>query len=255
MKRIIFTTMILSIATFATAEPFKSPSLGGATGLIGTPTAHTGWSGNGTDLAIDIGFHAVGDANRSKSYIPKVTVQLFEKLELGAAYDIQGGENNNDLLFHGKYNFYTRGSSALAIGGNFQTINLNGNDRTNYQFYLAATYSSKFFSMPAETTIVLGKTMGDGSSNNSIDFSMGFDLDVLPSVFSHYIHWINDFSNYSYSTDPNGSNAGVRGAFNTGLRLALMRDKKYKLNLDILATDVLDSNRSFGLGVAFGLPF
>ena len=174
---------------------------------------------------------------------------------MGAAYDMQG-DNDNDLILHGKFNFYTRGASALALGGNYQNIKKPANiSNTNYQIYLAATYGSAFFRMPSETTIVVGKTMGDNTRNNNIDFSMGFDLDVLPSIFSHYVHWINDFSNYSYSTNPNGSNSDIRGSFNTGLRLALMRDKKYKLNVDLLGTDALDSNRAFGIGIAFGLPF
>ncbi|HQO39258.1 MAG TPA: hypothetical protein PK986_02210, partial [Spirochaetota bacterium] len=42
------------------AEPFKSPSFGGATGLISTPTSHTGWEGAG--FGIDVAYHYI-DAN------------------------------------------------------------------------------------------------------------------------------------------------------------------------------------------------
>jgi hypothetical protein len=122
------------------------------------------------------------------------------------------------------------------------------------------TYAGTFLGMPAESTIVVGKTMGDDdkyyqADDKNIDFSMGFDLDFLPQFLKGYVHWISDFSNYSYSVDPMGANAMARGCFNTGFRIAPLRDSRYKLNIDVLMTDALDENRSWTVGVAGGLSF
>ncbi|MCL1833138.1 MAG: hypothetical protein FWG49_01425, partial [Leptospirales bacterium] len=89
--------------------------------------------------------------------------------------------------------------------------------------------------------------------NKNVDLSMGFDLDLLPQYLKHYVHWINDFSNYSYSTEPGGADAYERGCFNTGIRIAALKEKRYKLNFDIIMTDALDHNRDWALGVVFGL--
>jgi len=260
-KSIIFFTAITSVfavslllsPTTVKSAPFKSPSLGGTTGLISTPTAKTGWENAG--MAVDLGYHYIGGGGGS--HIPKATIQLFGKFEAGAAYDIQDGDNQSDLLMHSKFNFYNAGASALAIGGNLQLLNMgaDGNNHTAGQVYLAVTYSGNFFSMPAETTVVLGKTFSENIGTSDIDFSMGFDLDFIPSVFKGYVHWINDFANYSYSVEANGSNAASRGCFNTGFRLALLRKSAMKFNIDVIMTDALDSSRSWAIGAAFGMAF
>lgn len=255
---IFFTTMLH-------AEAFKSPSIGGATGLITTPTSHTGWEGAG--FGLDIGYHyldADEDYNDDGYNIPLVLLHLGvagTNLEVGFAYDMQPewdtDDDTDDMIISAKWEF----TEGLAIGGNVQLININQSEeeRNDYQIYLVATYPGDFFSMPAETSIVIGHTFwGDDSQeheNQNIDFSMGFDLDFAPQVFKHYVHWISDFSNYSYSTEAGGANAWWRGAFNTGLRLALMRDKQFKLNLDLIITDALDDNRDWAAGAAFGFSF
>ncbi len=256
LKTALALSAALSIALFsasnASAEAFKSPSLGGATGLITTPTAHTGWEGN--SLALDLGYAYLDD--QQGTHIPKATLQIYGKAEIGFAYDAQDRyDNDEDMHIHGKFNFYNGGSSALAIGGNFQMLN-NGDEAREdnaWQLYLAATYGGNFFNMPAETTIVIGKTFGT-PEDDSVDFSMGFDLQLFPSIFKGYVHWINDFSNYSYSADPIGSDPH-RGIFNTGARIAILKTSRYKWNVDLLMTDALDDNRDWGLGTAFGLAF
>lgn len=263
LAAVIFT---MSFTALANAEAFKSPSFGGATGLIATPTSHTGWEGAG--IGIDVGYHYIDaddDDNEDDGYnIPLVLVHLGiagTNLEIGFAYDdqpdfdIYNDDETDDMIISAKWEF----TEGLAIGGNIQLININNSveERNDYQVYLAATYPGNFFSMPAETTIVIGHTFIDNDDNDddneNIDFSMGFDLDFAPQVFKHYVHWISDFSNYSYSTEPGGANASNRGAFNTGLRFALMRDKQFKLNLDLIATDALDDNRDWAAGIAFGM--
>jgi len=52
---------------------------------------------------------------------------------------------------------------------------------------------------------------------NVVDFGMGFDLLLFPQQLQGYVHWINDFANFSYSFQPSGANPFTRGVFNTGL--------------------------------------
>ena len=130
-------------------------------------------------------------------------------------------------------------------------------DPSRTQIYLAATYPGDFFNMPAETTVVVGKTFIEDADNDNIDFGMGFDLNLFPKIFSGYIHWINDFSNFSYSAQAYGADAGARGVFNSGIRIDLASIpafSKYKFAIDAIVTDALDANRAFSLGVAFGAP-
>lgn len=267
----LFTVLFtLSFTTFLHAEAFKSPSIGGTTGLISTPTSHTGWEGS--RYGVDVGAHYLDNndnyGNGDGYIIPKAQLHLGlggTNLEIGFAYDIQpdwpNDSKTDDMIFNAKWEF----TEGLAIGGNAQLMDINGGakedeERNDFQLYFAATYPGTFFTMPAETTLVVGHTFwGEeseyGHDNENIDFSMGFDLDFAPSIFKNYLHWINDFANYSYSTEAGGSNAWWRGSFNTGLRLALMRDKKFKLNIDLIMTDALDDNRDWAVGAAFGASF
>ena len=262
MKKTVCLFAFLALAPVAlAAAPFKSPCINGATGLIGTPTAHTGWTDS--QFGADFGVRYIKDGGEN-STVPTATVQLFRMLELGAAFDMQD-ERGDDLLFNGKINFYNAGSSAVAIGGNYQRIEWNDDDDTHeyYQLYLAATYGGSFFGMPAETTLVFGRSDSVdhedevyNNEDNDFDFSMGFDLDLLPSIFKGYVHLISDFSNYSYSMQPTNADHWYRGVFNTGARIAVFKDsRRYKLNVDAVVTDVLDNNRDFALGAVFGLSF
>ncbi len=237
------------------ARDFDSPSLNGATGLIATPTARVGWSEG--FMAVDGGMHYIGD--RDDSYIPKANLYIQHKIgwELGFAYDIQQ-DYGNDALFHTKLNLLNDNNSCLALGGNLQSIRTtkDGDSKLYKQAYAVVTYPSDFFGWYSDTSMVIGKTWGDGIDNSNIDFSMGFDLTMLPSVFENYVHWINEFANYSYSVDPNGSNTASRGSYNSGLRLAAMVvDSRIKLNFDLACTDAFDDNRSLMAGVVLGMSF
>jgi len=273
------TFALLMTLAFTSYVQAQSMNLGGATGLISTPTAHTGWEGK--SVALDLGYHYIKDNGKGSSSlkgnysIPKALVYIgfgAASLELGGAYDIQPEVPNiktNDILFNGKFAFTAgRGSSAtnIAIGGSYQRMELNFNDKTSAdkQIYLAATYPGSFFTLPAETTIVVGHTWygsehkkyRTGSDDNkNIDFSMGFDLNIKPT--NGIIHWINDFANYSYSTEAGGADAWTRGCFNTGIRIdplkAIRANKRFKFNIDIIMTDALDANRGWAVGGTFGL--
>ncbi len=249
--------LILLIAPSVSAQSLKGMSLNGATGLIGIPSGRVGWERT-ADLGFDLGYHWIQDDDES-AHIPKASISLFQLAEFSFAYDTNRGDDEEDWIFGGKFQLPTSGT-AVALGANLQSIQNGGDTETAQQIYLAATYPGTFFRMPAETTFVVGKTFGDAPQvpeDESIDFGMGFDLVLFPEIFQGYIHWINDFSNFSYSVDAVGAEAGIRGAFNTGIRIDLAANpnlSRFKFVIDAMVTDALDDNRTLGLGVAFGAP-
>ena len=257
------TFLIMLLVIFAVAGAFAQSAKGmthnGSTGLITVPDAKIGWD-KSSDFGLDVGYHLLF-ADPDTTHIPKVSVSLFKFAELAFAYDSQKDSKNADMLFNGKIKLPIDSKTHLAIGANVQALKYYDNSETATQIYVAATYPGTFFTMPAETTIVLGKTFGDrfGGSipDDEIDFGMGFDLLMFPDKFKNYIHWISDFSNFSYSQHALGAVALHRGTFNTGLRFDLSEIKvfsKYKFVIDVQVTDLLDDNRTFVLGATFGVP-
>jgi hypothetical protein len=240
------------------AQSRSGMSFSGAAGLYSIPSGRIGWdSGSGGDLGLDLGYHTI--IRDGANHIPKMALSIFKWVELSGAFDIQSGDHQSDLLAGLKIQF-PFSKTAIALGGNFQSIN-TGNQWSEFnagQVYFAVTYAGDFFSMPAETTVVIGKTFIENiNGDTNIDFGMGFDLVLLPSVFGRYVHWITDFANFSYSADPFGADPRYRGVLNTGLRIDLslippLRD--FKFVVDILLADTFDDGRSFSVGTVFGIP-
>jgi len=240
----------------------KGMSLNGATGLYSIPSGRIGWE-SARNIGLDLGYHAIING-RGVTHIPSVSMSLFKWVELSAAFDLQpdgymGHDRGTDFIGGLKIQL-PFSKSAIALGGNFQSLNLWDNSYNRYkagQIYMAVSYSGLLFHMPAETTIVVGKTFGANTAIWDIDFGMGFDLVILPKVFNRYVHWVTDFSNFSYSVEPYGADARDRGVLNTGIRLDLTVIpifKKFRFVLDVLLTDVFDTNRAFSVGVLFGIP-
>ncbi len=256
MKRLVVFLLVFAAigATGLHAQSLKGMSLNGSTGLIGIPSGRIGWERT-AELGFDLGYHAILDDDTAS--IPKASISLFRVGEISFAYDTNRGEDDEDMIIGGKIQLPTKGT-AVAIGGNFQMIQVAPDyDETFTQLFIAATYPGTFFRMSAETTFVIGKTFGDNVPDEDIDFGMGFDLLLFPDVFQGYVHWINDFANFSYSVNAVGADAGRRGAFNTGIRIDLAANpnlSKYKFVIDAMVTDALDDNRTLALGLAFGAP-
>jgi hypothetical protein len=251
----VIIVLLLFTASQGFAQSAKGMSLNGATGLIAIPSARIGWE-KSAEFGIDGGYHAVMD-DPDTTHISKVSVSMLKFLEVAAAYDSQTDSDNADLLFNLKAQLPVKSASAVAVGMNYQNLKFNNREETVTQVYLATTYPGNFFKMPAETTVTVGKTFGDIAVDDNIDFGMGFDLLLFPDVFKNYIHWINDFSNFSYSLDPYGADAGDRGAFNTGIRIDMSNIpalSKFKFVIDAVVTDALDANRAFAIGGTFGTP-
>ena len=254
---LIISLMSAFLVTPLFSQSLRGLSLGGTTGLITTPTGRIAWE-NSADLGLDLGYHFSTDRGFGENEsIFNAVLTMFRTFEAGATMDIQQGSNETDLIIFGKYQMYNSGESGMAIGGNFQNLDLGSVSSPQYgQIYLASTYAGNFMDVPAATTLVFGKTFDiDAGWDNRIDFSMGFNLSLFPSAFHGYLHWISEFSNYSYSVDSVITNASVRGAFNTGLRVELLPNSRYKLVLDATLMDVFDTGiNSFALGGSFGFP-
>ena len=238
----------------------KGMSLNGSTGLFSIPSARIGWE-NSTEFNLDLGFHTIVHSGKA-AHIPKLSASLLNWVELNAALDFQPDgyfsfDKGTDFIVGAKVQF-PMANTAIALGGNFQALNFNNTDyRHNAgQLYMAVSYAGQFFDMPAETTVVAGKTFGENYSNSNIDFGMGFDLLLLPKYFGNFIHWITDFANFSYSVEAFGADAWHRGVLNTGFRINLSAVpifERYKFAVDILMTDAFDQNRAFSVVTVFGM--
>ena len=255
--RIIFISFLIVLLGHANldAQSLKGMSLSGATGLYSIPSGRIGWE-RSSDFGLDLGYHTIISGGKA-AHIPKLSASLFKWLELSGAFDIRPeNERGNDFLTGIKIQFpITR--TALALGGNIQSIGMGENEYyTAGQVYLAVSYAGTFFDMPAETTVVLGKTFRD-PTDSSIDFGMGFDMLLLPGIFEGFVHWITDFSNFSYSDKPYGADSIWRGVLNTGLRIDLSRIpalNRFKFVIDVMMVDAFDKNRAFSMGLVFGIP-
>ena len=252
---------ILGPYSVGAQSSLKGMSANGSTGLYSIPSGRVGWE-QSSNLALDLGYHAVIHDGKA-THIPKAALSMFKLVEFSAALDIQPEnyqDKATDFITGAKLQFPLK-KTALALGGNFQALNIAGSESYRYiagQIYAAVTYSGEFFNVPAETTVVFGKTFRENYSDSNIDFGMGFDLILLPKYLGNIFHWVTDFSNFSYSVESFSADAWYRGVLNTGLRIDLSVIpflSKFKFAVDILITDAFDKNRAFSIGTVFGIPF
>jgi hypothetical protein len=256
----------------------KGMTLNGATGLYTVPSGRIGWE-RSANVGLDFG----GSFNFIEhNGIVKAGASLFKWVELTAAVDLQpmggtyapnsraglpysfdDGKFDNDLLFGAKVQFPT-GKTAIAVGGNVQALSRDEHWQAAGQIYAAATYGGTFFSWPAEVTAALGYTFTK-KGHSDFDFGMGFDMVLLPNVLKNFVHWVVDYSNFSYSVDSLGTDPWYRGALNTGIRVDLASIPalgKFKFIVDLMFLDILDGDngwsggegRTLGVALVFGLP-
>ena len=261
--------MVLGVGSLAAqtsaATSLKGMSFSGSTGLYSIPSGRVAWERT-ADVGLDIGYHLItGDSQTT--HVPKVALTLFKFLEMNFAADMQpappnDADSNSNAIIGIKFQFPQSTRAAVALGFNYQAHGVGADDRSDRyddagQLYVAVTYPGKFFDWPAETTVVLGYTFYENHTNRGIDYGMGFDLVLLPSVFSNMVHWILDFSNFTYvNWPPYYALNSNRGYLNTGLRFnfaSIIRQPKFKFALDILMTDAFDENRGFSFGGVFGV--
>ncbi|MDR2020765.1 MAG: hypothetical protein LBQ14_08390 [Treponema sp.] len=292
---VIIMIFALALISHATAQPEVSDSvttmgLSGATSIYGLPTARVSWPGQ--NFGFNVGYHFTAadpdwdnDDDVKMAHNIGANFGFLKWVEASVVFDFQpeywtaGGGDNNDLLIGAKVQLPFKNASypAVAVGGNIQFLNMGGdnggaNKQNEYagttQFYAAITYAASFFGAPLETTAVLGKTFvidsndrqadRDKIGKTNIDFGMGLDMTIFPNTFQHFVHWLAEYSNFSYSNDSLGADYSVRGVMNTGVRVDLSRIPaldKFNAAIDVMGTDLLDhKQRGFSLGFVFGMP-
>jgi hypothetical protein len=265
MKRIYVPVLLCVFAAGlgAQTKPLNAMSLNGVTGLYAVPTARIGWED--ANVGFNGGYHMNFVENELED-IFHANLSLFKWVEIAASYVGQPADNDDALLLGLKLRLPIN-KTAVALGGNFHYGSLGGSgDRITSQLYGVFTYAAEFFGMPADTTLVVGKTFFQGVDvDSSIDFGMGFDLVVLPRYLRSFVHWIVDFSNFGYNQGRNFSvssslfsnQANTRGMVNTGLRIDLGQIPAFsKLNfvIDGYITDAFDAKtRRFGVGGMIGM--
>lgn len=251
--KILVINIFLTSATILNATQYSSQTIGGGTGIITTESAKI--AAPDSFFGIDFAHHTIFDHNNVYN-IPKVLVSIAGEMEIGAAYDFQPYSRNNDFLSNAKYRLYSGKTTSIAAGGNFQYLMINREKSRAGQVYTAITYNGDFFSMPAETTMLIGKTFSRSPVGTDFDFSMGFDVDMLANIFGGRFHWITDFSNYAYSVHAGGMFPERRGIFNTGARFIIVNSGGIRLNIDALFLDFLDEKtRSISIGANFSATF
>ncbi|MBB6480635.1 hypothetical protein [Spirochaeta isovalerica] len=254
MKRkilsIVFVLIFVVPFAVSSQSSVKGNSVNGATGIVTTPTARIGWEYS--DLGLDFGYSFL--YGNGTAHVPRVTFSFLKKAEIGVAFNIRGGDDW-DFLYHGKFQFYMNGGSAVAMGVMGDLSNVGGSSDVYLTPYLVASYSGNFFKWPAVTTMMFGWRMLEaGSISSNFAFSMGFELALAPQVFKNYVFWISDFSNYSFA-ERASINARDRGAFNTGIRIDPVKKGKFKLVFDLIGTDLLESSRGLSASATFGIGF
>lgn len=254
MKKFTYVGLIFTISHFTAlyAAAFKGPNLGGPSGYWGIPSARTSWE-EASQIGLDAGFHYLSEG---QAMVPKLNLTLFNRWEIGGMYLGQEGAVDDGYGIHTKFRFLPwsgRSESALAIGYRYNALSENNVSLSTHQIYLSATYSGSFFGSRSDTSMVFGKSFGDATRDGDIDFGMGFDTDLFPSIFQGHVHWITDFSNFGFHHYARAASTG-RGIFNTGIRIAVLKAlSKISLDIDILGTDLLDDSRGFGIGATFGM--
>jgi hypothetical protein len=267
MKKICITVLLCVFTVAALAAQSKNinaMSLNGVTGLYVVPTARLGWEN--AAVGFNAGYH-MSFVNSDLEDIFQANVSLFNWVEVALSYVGQPGPDDDDLLLGVKVRLPVA-NTAIAVGGNFHYGDLGRSAGNHFatQIYGAVTYQAEFFTMPADTTLVVGKTFYDGINvDSSIDFGMGFDLIILPQYLKNFVHWIVDFSNFGYNQSLGGggfslaNQAAGRGTVNTGLRIDLSQIpafSRFNFVVDAYLTDAFDANsRYFGLGATFGMKF
>lgn len=259
---VLFLSAMIALCVTVPAMAQKNTSAGtakglctnGLTGIITTPSARIAWES--ADIGLDVHYTFM---QTPATHVPSATISFFKMAEVAIASEISNSEWTN-LFINGKFQVYKSGGAALAVGANTEFYFPGGetsNAMNSASAFFIATYSGSFFNMPAVTSMLLGwQFLELDRYASNFNFSMGFEMTLLPSTFKNYVFWITDFGNYSYVLAPaSGINAGSRGCFNTGLRFDILKKGNMKLQIDVVGTDLLDEDRGILGSLVFGIGF
>jgi hypothetical protein len=242
MKRLItlFTLLLLISPVISKGAEYQA-NLGASSGNINTPSADTIRKNS---VVLNSWFLLT----ENTGYLPRVLVSFVENWEIGFGADFQKPDSNDpSYILNTKYKFYDSNSIKAAIGFNYQYNVHNNSTWNNYQFYLGFTWMGW-----AKTSAIIGKTFGDYTEKENIDFSIGIEKILLAGELGK-LAIITDFSNYQYRNKyVEGAGNLSRGIFSGGVRVLLLNNK---LNIDFVFTDLLDSNREMAASFSFILSF
>lgn len=257
--------MVISTGLWAqstTAGAANGMTLNGATGLILVPDANIGWEN--AKVGVDAGYAFVWTGGQDFDHLPRFAVSIAGKVELYGLFHFSENSSNPDsdfanMVFGTKLQLYKKGGSALALGGDVELANnapSGGDDYASGKFYLAATYSGRFFNVPAVTSATVGWQIFEADNfSTQFIYGMGFSMSLFPEAFNNHVFWITDFANFSYAIYSSNINLN-RGAFNTGIRIRPFKAGRFNMVIDIVGTDLLDDGqRGLSLSASGGLAF
>lgn len=253
----LFAVLMMTLAAAAAASEdvrlqersISGTTLSGSTGHIVTPSAGMLWEDSGFSLSTAYALIATQDSGLA--HIPSVNVGLFRQLELNLAMDSLDGVI--DLLGGIKWKFFDSGTTEIAFGLSGQVLGIGKENERAFggQTYVVSTFQSALFDQPALTSVLIGYTFQKDMSSD-IDFSVGFDAPLFPSVFSDYVSFVFDVGNVSYSMNPSGNNPD-RGIVNAGIRINpidIITDQ-FRVSANVYGLDLLDgADRSFSAGLS-----
>jgi len=242
MKKILLALLLVIPVWTMAAE--TTVSMTGSSGLIAVPSGdtlpnNTVYLGSWVLLANETG------------YLPRFAVSILQgRFEIGGGGDIQH-PNDPSWLINAKYKLYDDkgGGLRVSFGGDYQH-NSNANlSWDNGQLFLAFTWEGW-----AKTSVMFGKTFGDFTEKNNIDFGIGVERTLWSGGFGSF-GLILDFVNYEYRLHKGsirGAGETQRGIFSGGIRLGLFKNL---INVDFASTDLLDASREFVLSAGIDLHF
>ena len=233
-----------STSSLVADQGIHGTTVSGSAGHIVTPSADLFW--DDSEFSVSSGYTMVVTRNRI-AHVPYVNFALFRQLEVTTALDVC--EDAFDLLVGGKWQFLDTGSTRLAFGLLGQALDIGNGTDWAAQAYLTSTFQSTLFDQSALTTVLIGYTFKEDMKFD-IDFSVGFDSLLFPSVFKEYVSFVFDVGNVSYSQNASGTSPD-RGIVNAGLRLnPIGFGDLIRVSADIAGLDLLDGDdRSFAAGI------
>ena len=237
--------MVPLSAVGARTQRIEGTTLSGATGHIVTPSAGMLWPQ--ADFTIASGYSLVASSGKT-AHIPFIQIGLFDQLELTGTFDAFDG--SYDLLTGVKWRFFDSGTTEAALGFVSQVIDVTEDRTYGGQVYAVSTFEGALFDYPAMTSVLIGYTFADPLESD-IDFSVGFDAPLLPSVFADHLRFVFDVGNVSYSMNPSGNDEN-RGIVNAGLRVKPVSvTDRLRFSGHVYGLDLLDgADRSFAAGLS-----
>ncbi len=252
----VFLVLMLFIVIVLFAKDADPPSvatgmtMNGLSGLIVVPDAQIGHGGS--LLGLNFGYSLILAGGPTFDHLPKFSLTAAKKFELAGLLHV--GENGlKNGVVSTKFQVLEKEGTFLALGGDIELPNSNMAQGGNAKIYLAVTFKSHIFNLPAASTVAFGwNLLHKGDFSSQLIYGMGLSIGLLPNARHNFLMWIADYSNFSYAIHGALVDAIDRGALNTGFRFNPTKDSGFNLIIDIMATDLLDTSRGVSFSISGG---